>query len=449
VGALCGCERVLYRADTILHEDGKVERAVYQPLDVTPKEVRDPKKWRRATFALAPDALDKQGWPASLREFPEHGEDGSYRYFAAYQEYRAPQHIPNHWGSNEDSFGVPAAHLARNYLHNDFIFVAEYLWNETLTDQLTWERMQRSREELADLNIDLGREVFSEALGQEYDVSPLVDWCRTEGKKWFGELTDFIFVYAAVRKGKRIFEVDEALDEMATICARHGLHLKQAGKFLSQEDSDKVIGGYVTGLLLRHVRRRDGKPVQPEVVNSWVGELLGPRPKDKQSMFQAAADRVIATKYGGREALEKRWGTLFVSAFGHFFVPFGEFRFDYSMTMPGKIVATNGEILSEARVRWRFAKYEAFPLGYPMSCRSLLPRTKTQNALLGRALLVSRDDMLQFVELVADQKPLLQALGECSKHTTLSPLYTYSKGLSTSSAEGQRVRRLMSLLHLP
>src|SRR5205823_10514557 len=124
----------------------------------------------------------------------------------------------------------------------------------------------------------------------------------------------------------------------------------------------------------------------------------------KHGPFEAAED-AIAAKHGGRAEIEKRETTLFLRAFGHFFIAFGDARFDYSLTLPGKIVAANGEILSAQRVRWRFPTYHAFPFGYPMTCRSLLPLMERQKPLLGRALLVSREDMLQFVELVEDQKP--------------------------------------------
>jgi hypothetical protein len=84
-----------------------------------------------------------------------------------------------------------------------------------------------------------------------------------------------------------------------------------------------------------------------------------------------------------------------------------------------------------------------------MSCRSLLPRTRAQTLLLGKALLVNRDELLQFLELVADQKPLLDALQESSRHTTLVPLYSYVKKLSAGSREAEQARRLMRMLKVP
>jgi hypothetical protein len=444
-----GCQRVLYRAETILHEDGSVERAIYQPVDATPEAARDPTRWRRVTFAQSPDILDKQGWPVSLRQFPDHQHNDGYDYFAAYQEFRSAGSIPNYWSFDEPHLAVPPARLVRDYRQADFVFVEEYRWSETLTDGLTPERMKKSRNELADLCIDVGRDVFNEALGRDYDASALEHWCRTEGKAWLAELTDSLFFHAALHKGKRVFEEEAALDQMAAICARHGLHLKRDGKFLPEEDGEQALQAYVTALVMRHVRRRDGKPVSRDVAQSWVRALLGGQPGGRPGLLQAAADQTIARKYGGRAAFEQRILILFLRAFGHFFLTFGNISFDYALTMPGEILETNGEILSEHRVRWRFPLHQAFPLGYAMSCRSLLCRTQAQTLLLGKPLLVSRDDMLQFMELVADDKPLLETLRESARHTTLAPFYTYVKKLSRGSKEQERADRLMRILRLP
>jgi hypothetical protein len=444
-----GCQRVLYRAETILHADGSVDRAIYQPLEATPKDDRDPKRWQRVTFSPPPERLDKEGWPASLRLFTDQAYSNTYPYLVAYREFRSPDQISNYLILRNPDTDVPPAHLVRRYYHADLVFVDEYLWSETLTDDLTLARMRKARDELADLCIDLGRDTFNEALGRDYDCSALVHWCRTEGKEWLAESTDFVFLHAAVHKGKHVFEDDEVLDQLGAIGTRHGLRLKPNGKFLSDMAGDQAVHAYATALILRHVRRRDGQSIAEDTARAWVNAVLGPQQASKPGLFQAAEERVVARDYGGRQALDRRASTLLFRAFGYFFLTFGNIGFEHALTVPGQIVETNGEIVSDQRVRWRFPLHQAFPLGYTMSCRSLLPRTRAQTLLLGKALLVNRDELLQFLELVADQKPLLEALQESSRHTTLVPLYSYVKKLSAGSREAEQARRLMRMLKLP
>ena len=46
-----GCSEDYYRAETVLHADGSIERAVYQPIDHTPEAARQAKNWDHVTFA--------------------------------------------------------------------------------------------------------------------------------------------------------------------------------------------------------------------------------------------------------------------------------------------------------------------------------------------------------------------------------------------------------------
>jgi hypothetical protein len=64
-------------------------------------------------------------------------------------------------------------------------------------------------------------------------------------------------------------------------------------------------------------------------------------------------------------------------------------------------------------------------------------------------VLVNREELLQFLELVADQKPLLEPLQESARHTTLAPLYSYVNKLSAGSKEAEQARRLLRMRKLP
>ena len=62
--AVTGCQKA-YRAETILHADGRVERSIYQPANDTPAIVKLDPGWKQTTFAPNPDGLEHQGWIAA------------------------------------------------------------------------------------------------------------------------------------------------------------------------------------------------------------------------------------------------------------------------------------------------------------------------------------------------------------------------------------------------
>src|SRR5262249_26280925 len=123
-----GCKTVVYRSETVLQPDGKVRRAIYQPADETPDEVRDPEKWRPTTHAPDPQTLDNNGWPASLTELPPHPEDNKHRYFVAWQDFASPKAIPDHvaFRSNNEHTPLPPGKLVRDYGRTDYVFVVEH-----------------------------------------------------------------------------------------------------------------------------------------------------------------------------------------------------------------------------------------------------------------------------------------------------------------------------------
>src|SRR4051794_13425117 len=90
-------------------------------------------------------------------------------------------------------------------------------------------------------------------------------------------------------------------------------------------------------------------------------------------------------------------------------------QLDYTLSVPGKVVETNGQLLADDQVRWRFAAIEAYPLGYEMSCRSLEGQTRVQKDLLQEERLGTRATMLAYVALVGNNPKMLEVLRECRR----------------------------------
>jgi hypothetical protein len=438
-GACTGCGGS-YRAETVLHADGSIDRAVYQPYADTPEAVRRPGLWKQATFAAKPEDLDKQGWPDALTLLPAHARDEKHPYFAAWNHFASVKDIPDHvlFKAPEHS-GLPDGRLERELTRTDLGLVEEYNWRETLTDGVTLEDMHKAREELADLMIGYGQDVFAEAVGKEYDAGDLVRWEKTDGRNWFYELTDLVFIQAAAEKGP-----DGAKAMQAALRAdldRHGLKLPKDTNLFTDPTVKKVVDEYAVGLLADKVKK-DGKPVGRETAQKWWDEL---KSKDG-GRFAQASKKVMEQKYGGEKAFYDRVGKPEVHIIGLYLFA-GQWDFHYAMTFPGPVVQTNGELLGDgSEVLWQFHALDAYPLGYPMKARSLRVPEDARK-LIGRDKPLSdRDALAAYADLVRDDEPLATALRQCRQDMSLDSLYDYIAG--RKSAKPQDVARAEKVLKL-
>jgi hypothetical protein len=441
-----GCEQ--YRIETVLHPDGSVERAVYQPESATPEEARKAQLWEKVTHAPSPDEAEKQGWSGKVRDLPILEPSKDRKYFAAWGKFPSAQRVPEHVliaapeGSN-----VPPGKLVRTQARNDLVFVTEHRWTETLTDVVTLDGLRKGRDEAADLVLALGRDVFDEALGKEYDGSGLFKWLQADGKAWLAEVSEQAFVYSAVHKGPQARRAldDQFLDSMP----RLGLNLKAQGKVLEDDELNKVLEEFVVKQLVKHVRlKKDGSAVDAKTASAWVKEIAEATDEDeknkgKPNRFRDAAEKVVAAKYGGKEALEKRVASVLPRVLGlHRHLLFGTDRhFVCTLTVPGEVVETNGRLLAGNRVGWRFEGADAWPLGYEMACRSVEVKPAAQKELLGGQPLADREAVLRFCDLAASVEGLPDALRACRDRKSTEPLYELRK----KDPAAEPVMRLLKL----
>jgi hypothetical protein len=447
-----GCQST-YQSETVLHDDGSVERAVYQPLKETPEAAQQPGVWKQVTFAPDPQGLEKQGFVGSITALPLREADKDLPYFAAWGKFAAAKDLPEHvlFKAPEKS-GLQDSRLTREYARTDYGFVVEHRWRETLTDAVRQDDMRRARDELGDLVINLLADTFDEAVGADYDARDLVKWARTDGKAWFAEMTDFLFLHCATHKGPGATAA-LALG-LADVCERYGLKLTDKnGKFLDKDAAGKALEEFALDLVCKHVvSKKDRKPVDRQVAAAWLKELKD-NDNSKPVVFRPAMDRVIADKYGGKDALDQRLGVLLARTFG---IHWGSFlfdnvHFDYTLTAPGEVVETNGQLLAGNKVRWQFSAQNAYPLGYDMTCRCLVPQADAQKMLLKGQPLDGKEAMLRFTELVAGHEELRAALVACREKQAVRPLYEHrDKALKAGDGEEvKRVNRLLPLLKLP
>lgn len=445
---LTGCQTPHYRSETVLKPDGGLTRAIYQPLTGTPEAVRSPSLWAQTRDVPDPNELNRQGWDGPIPELPRRKPDKGSAYFAAWGPFASLKDVPDcvRFPAPEGS-GLPDGKLDRHHERGDLVFVITHEWRETLTDVVRWDDMHKAREEFAELMITLGQDVFNAVKGKEYDGTGLVKWLRGEGKEWLSEMTDHAFVYCASHKGPKTPET--LMGQLADICARHGLKLKAGDQFLEGDAFQLALSDFATDLLVRTLRRKkDGQSIDKPEATALFKDIMREGSKDEPAPFQAAARQVVTQKFGDVKAFERLAGKLGARIVGLYFQRFlVADRFDYSLTMPGEVVRTNGDLLSTNQVRWRFDVRAAFPMGYEMACASVDAPARVQQDLLKGRPLANREAALRYVHLVQGREKLVQALRQCREQKAMAPLYEYRT--QAGGDEVKRVDQLLKLLKLP
>lgn len=457
VGA-AGCGQKLYRAETTLHADGSVDRAIYQLREETPEAALRPQIWKGTTHA---PRIGPEKWEGPIAKLPPADFDKDNPYFAAWGHFDSPQALPQHFVMKAKAEGIADGKLAVEHLRTDYVFVVEHRWRETLTDVVTLRDMHRAADELSLAAIDIGREVLQEALGPEYDLADLVRWFQTEGRTWLRESLDAVYELG-VRKD--LFKEGKLEGELMTISAQHGLVLRDGGgKPLGGEEQNSAVEEFVRQLLRQKLRRKDGKPLPDEIVLAilFVLKLAHEPPHDddppverKPSAVElaltAALEKVIEQRFETHEEMERRFSGFIHRVFGLYLQEFlgPARRFFHTVKMPGPVAETNGKLRSDQEVEWSFEAKEAFPLGYPMYCRSLTPQLDVQQQALNRQPIRTRATAIEFVAIVAEDEPLLAALRSCVKAGSMKPLHVYrgTVGGEGNTESFKRATRLLKLL---
>ena len=431
---------------TVVHEDGSVDRAIVQDVALTPEPARRPQLWLESRLVTAePDDF----WDGSIAGLPAPQKADDTTYFAARGHFASVGAVPDHYAEVAED-GIAASRLARTYAARDLGFVTERTWTETLNDIVDPEQMAAAREELSQIDVALLRAALREGLGADYVYEPFVSWVGTTSKALFATLSESGLETRAV--GDPRAWNDSAMQPVTVrVAERNGV------PWMAGDGFDKRASEVVAGEVRSLIARRDGHPLEPAVVDLITSavvnigdEALVSFEGEGGARFQAGLEREAQRSYAGLDALKKRGEVLYQRMFG--ITPFDGGRgYDFSLTLPGTIVDTNGTLEGDARVRWSFKLREAFAFGYRMQCRSLEPNAVTERAVLGAARLTSRETMLRYVALVDGDEALLKVVRQAIAEKRAAPIAAYRATLvSDKEKAGQaaKVAKLMALLGL-
>ena len=443
-----GCGQKQYRAETKLAADGRVSRAIYQPADDVPLDARQPNAWTKTTYAAE---IRPEDWSGSIRDLPDVPADKDHPYFAAWGEFESPKKLPTSYLKPAPP-GLPDGKLVVDYEHNDYVFVVEYRWRETLTDIVTLDDMHRSRRQFLDVVIPLVRKCLETGLGPDYEVGGVVDWFDTTGTDWFMEVTDAFFEAGA---RDQLPPHEQWKETMADVCARYGLNLRDArGRLLDDDLARDAVAKFAGDVLEKRLKRRDGGRVPVSVIDDlleWVNLKDHPESHSPQlARLDGVAQRVIVEQFGSQQKFEELIMPLGTRMLGLYRVEIlGPPRvFRYALEMPGQIVETNGVLTADNRVEWTFEAVQAYPFGYAMQCRALTPKAALERELSGAEPLATRKELLAFVSAVGEDFLLRETLRVCVKNRSMDPLFAARDKVVAESGDPATFDTVIKLLKL-
>ena len=448
IGVTGGCEPDTFMIETRVRSDGTIERAICQPMASVSEAVSKHDGWQKTRI------VDKPTGQTAVRELKPLAADGGNKdkaHFSAWGRFARAADIPDHFvlsASGLDRRGT----LDRRYHRRDLGLVVEHTWSETLVDVVELDDRRRARDELVKLGIDMAAATLGHQFGKTYDFSSLEKWSRTNLAAFAADLLDYDLQVAIQRRGH---DDRQLQSRIIIILSRYGLKITGTdGRLLKEWPKDvaeKFFIPFVRRLLKTHVRDSSGKPVGDEAIAEIVAFV-------NQESAPPAWQAVVKKRFGSEKAFDARTSQLATRIWGVYRPLFGmtlfgtSRQFDASMSLPGRVVETNGKITGEGTVVWNFAASEAFPLGYEMGCRSL--ETREQSAVL-LAKLKPADRLgvlLKLVDLVdGDADPLTAVLRRCATKKSWAPLEVYRRGLDPKKQanEVKRLNRLYRLLELP
>jgi hypothetical protein len=244
---------------------------------------------------------------------------------------------------------------------------------------------------------------------------------------------------------------DKLFAAIDPVFSRYGLSLRDnSGNPLEGDALRFAVADYARGVLKEKIRRRDGQPVRPEVIDEILQSIDFvdvPEGFEKSKRYEEALKQGIVEIYGNEEALGLVLKPLVYRILGLYRGDlFAEPRkFVYHLEMPGVIVETSGELLSDRLARFSFSDAQAFPFGFAMTCRSL-QLTKSAPEFLGAGIGADRARLFAYVDLVRGDDVLIEVVRECVAAGNIKPLQRAREASAPGSSDTARYDALLAML---
>jgi hypothetical protein len=396
LAASAGCSsQPLFQVETVIRADGSCDRTFWQPRDEMFPAEASQAAWKARWRHFGPAGVP----PAFVAERPT---DDERKYVTASGHFRSPAEIPEHF-RNVVELG-PAkevGRLARSYEHRDYAFVIEHRWREALTNIVTPERFLKARDRLLDRGVPFLEEGITRVYGARHDVRGLIQYIREDGRRFLEQAALVWYEHAARHRPAE--EFGTRLAELAQV---FGLDLlDDAGKLLEVDRAQERIGAFVRHRMMLGVRRRDGGRLTDSELRKMTDSSVGSPVRQAWNTYWQERQR----------DMESALAAPLLETFGLYNHPLGisgagNPKFAFTLTLPGKIVATNGAVEAADRTSWRFSGDESFPSGYVMEARSVEIDRDVERRILGRAPIADRDQAVAFTAELERSEKLAEIL---------------------------------------
>lgn len=456
LGAGCGSPAT-FTVETVVHPDGSCERTICQPrAEYLPAEALERGPSGRIAPAAVAQPLEarqplRPEWVARWKSVkvikgppssPRSGlKAGTEDYLVAVGSFRSPREIPPHYRyANEKAPEAGVSELRRTYERRDHVFVADHRWSETVTNIVTLAGFLEARDALLDLALPWAVEHLEKEFGPDYDVSRLSAFLRTDVRHALEEACLILYDDAiARRRGQHAggTTMDTAVvRRLAALSRRLGFDpLDAKGNLVTDQEVDRRINGFVRDVLLKYVRHRDGKALDPADADALIARV-------------AEAAGSSGPDWRLNEAFDRQAGRLLLRMMGLYDIPLaflfrGSPRYEFTLRLPGELIETNGTGLRGGRTRWRFTGDQMFPDGYEMRARSLEIDRDAQRKALGRVAIDDEETALEFLDLIGDDKALLEAVRKLKDTGDRSALQDEKGRVPEQILRARRLRQML------
>lgn len=426
VGSGCGTDHIRWKTD--IDADGKITRTVHLPVSRIPADCTNPALWNQSGYTdkSSENSAELDVGVLELSPVPKR-DDNELKHFAARGTFDSVDQIPTHYRIPLGETSTVSKNQVKLQI-NDYLVFKEYVWTEALTETVKLRHVPQARRDLVAMLAWLTRETLDQGLDEVYDSSALIAWMETEGDRWLEEIYG-VYLGAALEQTKP----EELEAEIGAVCLRYGL----------EDLTSEEVRRFIENLLRAKLQRRDGLPVEEEVVASIVtlSGLSLKREGEPDSPLDAVLKQVILEQYETQEAARDLMFLQLSKLVGihgiPLFMPPEEFQ--VSLNMPGRLVETNATIRGDGELRWTFNGEQLAPFGFEMSCRSIVSDPESQKQVLARQSPLTSERIDRILELLSLDDDLRQVMIDCGKQQSLDPLNTYREQFVEKTAEGESV----------
>jgi len=441
----CTSQPAAIHVETTIHADGSCDRMIWQPKDkFLPDRALKP-EWN-ARWKSVSDARGRSGASESKACADEQ------KYFIARGSFSSPREIPPHYRYvDEEVPDAGASELERTYERIDYGFVVEHRWKEKITNIVTFNGFLKASDELIDLLLPVYIDAIEKILGQDYDVSRLVNHLRTNGRRFLEHVS--LIVYDAVVQDRVTgkggdFDVD-LTKHLREEVERFGLDVKLIQKMFAvppnEKESMQSLKTLLGRLVIQYFRHRDGTAVPAAEADELAQSIVNDQRYKKAFEEQM---KPVEARFQADKQLEKRVKRAFLRITGLYFplrfpLFVGPPEYEFAIVLPGDLVETNGTGTKAGRTRWKFTGAGLFPDGYEMRARSILIDRDAQKKLLGRMAIDDELEALAFMDAVGRDGPLLEGVREYVRTGDRNALRQVKTNTFEESVRARTIRKLL------